>query len=90
MNILGQEQPVIYKIDDMFDPATAQLFLAAQQNYANAVRQDYMQGMQDLKEYVKDTRSFSSPFAKDNDAYYNLTLGGASKLYEKPLCAVSS
>jgi hypothetical protein len=30
MNILGQEQPVIYKIDDMFDPATAQLFLAAQ------------------------------------------------------------
>lgn len=82
MNILGQEQPVIYKMDDMFDPATAQLFLAAQQNYANAVRQDYMQGMQDLKEYVKDTRSFSSPFAKDNDAYYNLTLGGASKLYD--------
>ena len=82
MNILGQEQPIIYKMDDMFDPATAQMFLAAQQNYANAVRQDYMQAAQDLKEYVKDAQNFSSPFAKDNDAYYNLTLGGASKLYD--------
>ena len=66
MNILGQEQPVIYKMDDMFDPATAQMFLAAQQNYANAVRQDYMQAAQDLKEYNAKYGDFYSPYSKDN------------------------
>ena len=71
MNILGQEQPVIYKMDDMFDPATAQLFLAAQQNYANAVRQDYMQAAQDQKQFFKENRDFYSPFSKDNENYYN-------------------
>ena len=82
MNILGQEQPVIYKMDDMFDPATAQLFLAAQQNYANAVRQDYMQAAQDQKQFFKENRDFYSPFSKDNENYYKLTLGGASKLID--------
>lgn len=72
MNILGQEQPVIYKIDDMFDPATAQLFLAAQQNYANAVRQDYMQAAQDLKEYNSKYREFYSPYEKDNENWDRL------------------
>lgn len=66
MNILGQEQPVIYKMDDIFDPATAQMFLAAQQNYANAVRQDYMQAAQDLKEYNTKYGDFYSPYSKDN------------------------
>lgn len=82
MNILGQEQPVIYKMDDMFDPATAQMFLAAQQNYANAVRQDYMQAAQDQKQFFKENREFYSPFSKDNENYYKLTLGGASKLID--------
>ena len=72
MNILGQEQPVIYKIDDMFDPATAQLFLAAQQNYANAVRQDYMQAAQDLKEYNSKYGEFYSPYEKDNENWDRL------------------
>lgn len=72
MNILGQEQPVIYKIDDMFDPATAQLFLTAQQNYANAVRQDYMQAAQDLKEYNGKYREFYSPYEKDNENWDRL------------------
>lgn len=72
MNILGQEQPVIYKMDDMFDPATAQLFLAAQQNYANAVRQDYMQAAQDLKEYNGKYREFYSPYEKDNENWDRL------------------
>lgn len=66
MNILGQEQPVIYKMDDMFDPTTAQMFLAAQQNYANAVRQDYMQAAQDLKEFNAKYGDFYSPYSKDN------------------------
>lgn len=82
MNILGQEQPVIYKMDDMFDPTTAQMFLAAQQNYANAVRQDYMQAAQDQKQFFKENRDFYSPFSKDNENYYKLTLGGASKLID--------
>lgn len=72
MNILGQEQPVIYKMDDMFDPATAQLFLAAQQNYANAVRQDYMQAVQDLKDYNGKYREFYSPYEKDNENWDRL------------------
>ena len=82
MTILGQEQPVIYRMDDMFDPTTAQMFLNAQQNYVNAMRENYMQGTQDLKEFIKENRDFYSPFAKDNDNYYNLTLGGATRLID--------
>lgn len=72
MNILGQEQPVIYKMDDMFDPATAQMFLAAQQNYANAVRQDYMQAAQDLKDYNTKYGEFYSPYEKDSENWDRL------------------
>lgn len=82
MTILGQEQPVIYRMDDMFDPTTAQMFLNAQQNYVNAMRENYMQGTQDLKEFIKENRDFYSPFAKDNNNYYNLTLGGATRLID--------
>lgn len=72
MNILGQEQPVIYKIDDMFDPNMAQMFLNAQQNYVNALRQDYMQSMQDLKDYNKEYADFYSPYEKDNESWDRL------------------
>lgn len=77
MNILGQEQPIIYKMDDMFDPTTAQMFLNAQQNYVNAMRQDYMQGVQDMKEYNKLYGNFFSPFTKDNSNW--------DRLFNKPI-----
>jgi len=46
------------------------------------MRENYMQGTQDLKEFIKENRDFYSPFAKDNDNYYNLTLGGATRLID--------
>ena len=82
MNILGQEQPVIYKMDDMFDPATAQLFLAAQQNYANAVRQDYMQAAQDLKDYNTKYGEFYSPYEKDSENWDRLVNEPIRKLMQ--------
>lgn len=56
----------------MFDPTTAQMFLNAQQNYVNAMRQDYMQGVQDMKEYNKMYSDFYSPYAKDNENWDRL------------------
>lgn len=82
MDILGQEQPIIYKMDDIFDPTTAQMFLNAQQNYVNAMRQDYLQGVQDMKDFIKENRDFTSPFSKDSENYYNLTMGGANQLMD--------
>lgn len=72
MTILGQEQPVIYRMDDMFDPTTAQMFLNAQQNYVNAMREDYMQTAQDLKNYNKEFADFYSPYEKDNENWDRL------------------
>lgn len=72
MTILGQEQPVIYRMDDMFDPTTAQMFLNAQQNYVNAMREDYMQAAQDLKNYNKEFADFYSPYEKDNESWDRL------------------
>ena len=43
MNILGKEQPIIYQIDDVFDPRMANMVYNAQQNYINALREDYLQ-----------------------------------------------
>ena len=83
MNILGKEQPIIYKMDDMFDPTTAQMFLNAQQNYVNTMRQEYLQAAKDMKDFTKENSDFYSPFAADTKNYYDLTTGGVSKLIDQ-------
>ena len=53
MNILGKEQPIVYQIDDVFDPRMANMVYNAQQNYINALREDYLQTDKDLKDLLK-------------------------------------
>ena len=52
MNTLGQEQPVVYSMDEIFNPTTMNMVLQAQQNYVNAMREDYMQGVKDMKDFI--------------------------------------
>lgn len=69
-------------MDEIFNPTTANMVLNAQQNYVNAMRRDYEQGVQDTKDFIKEYGEFTSPFAKDNETYQDLTIGGASKLFD--------
>lgn len=75
MNTLGQEQPVVYSMDEIFNPTTMNMVLQAQQNYVNAMREDYMQGVKDMKDFAKQYGDFYSPFAKDNANWDRLTNG---------------
>lgn len=75
MNTLGQEQPVVYSMDEIFNPTTINMVLQAQQNYVNAMREDYMQGVKDMKDFTKEYRDFYSPFTKDNENWDRLTNG---------------
>ena len=83
MNILGKEQPIIYQIDDVFDPRMANMVYNAQQNYINALREDYLQTDKDLKDFRKQYGDFYSPFAKDNENWDRLTNGAIREVMDK-------
>lgn len=83
MDILGKEQPIVYQIDDVFDPRMAQMVYNAQQNYVNALREDYLQTQKDLKDFRKEYGDFYSPFAKDNENWDRLTNGAIREVMDK-------
>ena len=83
MNILGKEQPIIYQIDDVFDPRMANMVYNAQQNYINALREDYLQTDKDLKDFRKEYGDFYSPFSKDNENWDRLTNGAIREVMDK-------
>lgn len=83
MDILGREQPIVYQIDDVFDPRMAQMVYNAQQNYVNALREDYLQTQKDLKDFRKEYGDFYSPFAKDNENWDRLTNGAIREVMDK-------
>lgn len=83
MNILGQEQPVVYSMDEIFNPTTMNMVLQAQQNYVNAMREDYMQGVKDMKDFTKEYGDFYSPFTKDNETWDKLTNGAIREVMGK-------
>lgn len=83
MNILGQEQPVVYSMDEIFNPTTMNMVLQAQQNYVNAMREDYMQGVKDMKDFAKQYGDFYSPFTKDNETWDRLTNGAIREVMDK-------
>lgn len=83
MNILGQEQPVVYSMDEIFNPTTMNMVLQAQQNYVNAMHEDYMQGVKDMKDFAKQYGDFYSPFTKDNETWDRLTNGAIRELMDK-------
>lgn len=83
MNILGKEQPIVYQIDDVFDPRMANMVYNAQQNYINALREDYLQTDKDLKDFRKEYGDFYSPFSKDNENWDRLTNGAIREVMDK-------
>lgn len=83
MDILGKEQPIVYQIDNVFDPRMAQMVYNAQQNYVNALREDYLQTQEDLKDFRKEYGDFYSPFAKDNENWDRLTNGAIREVMDK-------
>lgn len=83
MNILGQEQPVVYSMDEVFNPTTMNMVLQAQQNYVNAMHEDYMQGVKDMKDFAKQYGDFYSPLTKDNETWDRLTNGAIREVMDK-------
>lgn len=83
MDILGKEQPIVYQIDNVLDPRMAQMVYNAQQNYVNALREDYLQTQKDLKDFRKEYGDFYSPFAKDNENWDRLTNGAIREVMDK-------
>lgn len=78
MVILGLEKPVEYGNRQIFDPTMAQMVLRAQNNYVNAMREDYLQGREDLKEFNKNFGDFFSPIQKDME-WYDQNVTGATR-----------
>ena len=69
MTFLGLERPVEYQRQQIFDPTTANMVLSAQSDYVNAVYNDYLRGLEDMKEFNKTYGDFMSPIQKDMDWY---------------------
>ena len=78
MVILGLEKPVEYGSRQIFDPTMANMVLRAQNNYVNAMREDYLQGREDLKEFNKNFGDFFSPIQKDME-WYEQNVTGATR-----------
>ena len=75
MTFLGLEKPQIYTPTQIFDPVAANMEAQARDKYINALYNDYMQGVQDMKDFYKDFGSFLSPIQKDMDWYANNVTG---------------
>lgn len=78
MVILGLEKPVEYGSRQIFDPTMANMVLNAQNRYVQAMREDYMQGREDLKEFNKNFGDFFSPIQKDME-WYDQNVTGATR-----------
>ena len=78
MVILGLEKPVEYGSRQIFDPTMANMVLNAQNRYVQAMREDYMQGREDLKEFNKNFGDFFSPIQKDME-WYDHNVTGATR-----------
>ena len=70
-SILGLERPVEFTGVSLFDPTVATMLLQSQQAYASALRQDYKDQIDNLKEFSAKFGDFVSPFEADNEYYYN-------------------
>lgn len=75
MTFFGQEQPVEYGPESLFDPAMAQMVLNTRNNYINALYQDYLRGAEELKQFNEKYGDFISPINSDMD-WYNKNFGG--------------
>lgn len=78
MVILGLERPVEYGSRQIFDPTMANMVLNAQNNYIQAMKEDYLRGREDLKEFNKNFGDFFSPIQKDME-WYDQNVTGATR-----------
>lgn len=80
MVILGLERPVEYGSRRIFDPTMANMILNAQNRYVQAMKEDYLRGREDLKEFNKEYGDFISPFRKDMERYGEIIGGIKDKI----------
>lgn len=78
MVFLGLERPVEYGSRQIFDPTMANMVLQAQNNYIQAMKEDYLRGREDLKEFNKNFGDFFSPIQKDME-WYDKNVTGATR-----------
>lgn len=78
MIFLGLEKPVPYSGMSIFDPTMANMVLNAQNNYIQAMKDDYLRGREDLKEFNKNFGDFFSPIQKDME-WYDQNVTGATR-----------
>lgn len=78
MVFLGLEKPVEYGSRQIFDPTMANMVLQAQKNYIDAMKDDYLRGREDLKEFNKNFGDFFSPIQKDME-WYDQNVTGATR-----------
>lgn len=78
MVFLGLEKPVPYSGMSIFDPTMANMVLNAQNNYIQAMKDDYLRGREDLKEFNKNFGDFFSPIQKDME-WYDQNVTGATR-----------
>lgn len=83
MITLGKEQPLGLEVQEVFNPSTVQMMLNAQQNYVNAMRDDYLRGVKRLDDFQKEYGDFYSPIDKDNENWYNMTQKPINDLIKK-------
>ena len=74
--IYGQDEPVATPTIDLYDTNMMQM-------YVNAAREQYKAAQEEQKEFLKTYGDFYSPFAKDNDFWYNNTMGPVQNLFNE-------
>lgn len=78
MVFLGLEKPVEYGSRQIFDPTMANMVLQSQRDYVNAMKEDYIRGQEELKEFNKNFGDFFSPLEKDME-WYDKNVTGATR-----------
>lgn len=78
MVFLGLEKPVEYGSRQIFDPTMANMVLQSQRDYVNAMKEDYIRGQEELKEFNKNFGDFFSPIQKDME-WYDQNVTGATR-----------
>lgn len=75
MVFMGLEKPIEYGRQQIFDPTTAKMLLDAQDQYVNAVYNDYLRGLEEMKEFKKEYGNFITPILADQDWYNENVIG---------------
>lgn len=73
--IYGQDAPIAFPVADLYDSGMMQM-------YANALRDQYNQGLKDYEDFIAKYGNFTSPFRKDVERWDNEVMGPTMNLIE--------